>query len=159
MPRILIHSFTVPKAAIDVNGHVNNIEYMRWMQDVATRHSAAQGWTLEQYLKAGAGWVVRSHYIEYLRPAFEGDPVTILTWVAGFSQRSSPRKYLFVRESDRQILAEAETVWVFVDFRTGRPCRILDEVQSAFEVVADDDEMLQAVRRGPGGSGENGQYA
>ena len=41
MRGVFVHTFTVPPEAIDVNGHVNNLEYLRWMQEVATRHSAA----------------------------------------------------------------------------------------------------------------------
>ena len=43
MPRIYTKSMTVPRDAIDVHGHVNDQEYLRWMQDVAIEHSAAQG--------------------------------------------------------------------------------------------------------------------
>ncbi|MFH1910461.1 MAG: hypothetical protein ABIK91_00295, partial [Pseudomonadota bacterium] len=31
--------FLVPRDAVDANGHVNNVVYLRWMQDVAIRHS------------------------------------------------------------------------------------------------------------------------
>jgi acyl-CoA thioester hydrolase len=41
------------------------------MQDIAIEHSAAAGWPMARYVELGAGWVVRSHFIEYLRPAFE----------------------------------------------------------------------------------------
>ena len=116
------------------------------MQDVATAHSAAQGWTFERYLAAGAGWFVRSHYIEYLRPAFLGETLAVHTWVSGFTPRSSPRRYLFVRDADQVPVAQAETLWVFVDFATGRPVRIPGDVEAAFPVVPDDDPELQALR-------------
>ena len=56
--------------------------------------------------------------------------------------RSSTRHYEVTREDDGMLLATAKTVWVFVDFRTGRPVRISDEVRSAFPVVSHDDEEL-----------------
>jgi len=146
MRGVFIRTLTVSAESIDVNGHVNNLEYLRWMQEVATLHSAAQGWPLERYLETGTTWVVRSHSINYLRPAFAGDSISLLTWIAGFSERMSPRKYLFRRSSDQQVLARAETVWVFVDAAKGRPARIPDEFRSAFEIVSEDD-VLQAVRR------------
>jgi acyl-CoA thioester hydrolase len=151
MPRIYIHSFAVPPEAIDVLGHVNNLEYLRWMQDAATAHSSAQGWTLDRYLELGAGWFVRSHTIRYLRPAFAGDPIALATWVAAFDRRTSPRKYLFWRESDRKVIAEAETVWAFVDFRTGRGVAIPPEVATAFDVVPTDEDALEALRAGAAG--------
>ena len=30
----------VPDTAIDANGHVNNVQYVQWMQDAAIAHSA-----------------------------------------------------------------------------------------------------------------------
>ena len=145
MPRIYQHRFVIADDVIDVNRHVNNLAYLRWMQDVAVAHSTAQGWPLERYLALGAGWFVRSHFIEYLRPAFAGDQVTIHTWVKAMSARASPRRYLFVRDDDGEAIARAETLWVFVDFHSGRPAPISPEVMAAFPVVADGDAELAAL--------------
>jgi hypothetical protein len=66
--RIFSKRFAVPPEAIDIQGHVSNLAYVGWMQDVAIQHSAAVGWPLRRYLELGAGWVVRSHFVEYFRP-------------------------------------------------------------------------------------------
>ena len=137
--------FTVPADAIDVNRHVNNLAYVEWMQQIAIEHSAAAGWPLARYLELGAGWVVRSHFIEYLRPAFEDELVGVHTWVPQFDQRSTPRRYLIVREADRRILAQAETRWVFVDLESGRRRALPPELIAAFEVVADDAEVYRIL--------------
>ena len=117
------------------------------MQDAATAHSAAQGWTLERYRAAGAGWFVRSHFIEYLRPAFAGDTLQLYTWVKGMTGFSSPRRYLILRENDGLAVAKAETLWVFVNFGSGRLVRIPPEVVSDFPIVPDDDPELVALTR------------
>jgi len=80
---IYTRRFRVPADAIDVNGHVNNLAYVAWMQDVAIEHSAAAGWPMERYLQLGAGWVVRSHFIEYLRPVFAGERLAVQAVVEG----------------------------------------------------------------------------
>ena len=143
--RIYSKRFAVPSAAIDRQGHVNNLAYVGWMQDVAIEHSAAVGWPMDRYLTLGAGWVVRSHFVEYLRPAFAGDRLAIHTWVPEFTQRSTPRRYLFVREDDRQLLVQAETRWVFVDLATGRRRALPEELVAAFEVVPDEAEARRAA--------------
>ncbi len=145
MPRIYLNRLVVAEDDIDINQHVNNLAYLRWMQDIATAHSAAQGWTLERYLAAGAGWFVRSHFIEYLKPAFSGNALQLHTWVSDMTSRSSTRHYLVFRESDGSVLAKAKTVWVFVDFRSGRPLHIPAEIRSAFPVVLQDDPELVAL--------------
>lgn len=145
MPRVLVQSLSVPDSATDVNGHVNNLAYLQWMQDSAIAHSSAQGWPLARYQQVRAGWVVRSHYIEYLRPAFAGERLLLLTWVAGLRKRSSPRKFLFWRPEDQQVVARAETLWVFVDSATGRPCSIPPELASAFEVAPSEEDALATL--------------
>jgi acyl-CoA thioester hydrolase len=150
MPRVFTHTFSVPEEAIDELGHVSNLRYLAWMQDIAIRHSSAQGWPVERYLENGAVWVVRSHLITYLRPAFAGQTITLQTWVAEFKQRSSSRRYLVRRDSDNRILVEAETVWVYVDRQTGRPRRIPDELRAAFNVVPAEHETKFRFQR-PGG--------
>lgn len=97
--------------SIDIHAHVNNQEYLRWMQEIAIEHSSALGWPMERYLQAGASWYVKSHFIDYVRPAVLGDTLIACTWVGGMSERSSPRHTLFLRESDRQIVARAERTY------------------------------------------------
>ncbi len=121
------HRFTVPESALDQNGHVNNVVYIQWMQDVATLHFNAIGGAAAMQ-KAGATWVVRSHNIEYLVPLFAGEEVTVLTWVVNFRRVRSLRRYRFLRTGDDVLLARGETDWVFVDVASGRPCRIPDEM-------------------------------
>ena len=144
-PRIHSRRFAVPADAIDQQGHVSNLAYVAWMQDLAIEHSAAAGWPMERYLALGAGWVVRSHFIEYLRPAFAGEIIAAHTWVPAFSQCSTPRRFLFLREPDRSPVARAETHWVFVDLATGRRRPLPAELLEAFEPVADDAEVRREL--------------
>ena len=145
MPRIFELDLTVAEEATDEFGHVNNQRYIAWMQDVATAHSAANGWPMERYLEIGSAWVVRSHFIEYLRPAFAGERIEILTWAASLALREVARKYLFRRAADRQVLARAETKWVYVDLKSGRPRRVPEELLVSFEAVPEEDAELQAL--------------
>jgi len=145
MPRIFIQQIDVGPDAIDVHRHINNQEYLRWMQEIAIEHSTAQGWPMERYLQCGTSWYVRSHFIEYLRPGFLGDRLTVCTWVAGMSERSSPRRTLFLRESDKQILARAETQWICVNLKNGRPVPIPAELRAAFDLVEDDEEVFRQI--------------
>jgi acyl-CoA thioester hydrolase len=132
---VTLHEYdvVVGPASIDANGHVNNVEFVRWMQDAAVAHAEARGLT-EATRQAGAMWVVRSHHVEYLQPAFAGEKIRVLTWVADFRRAFSLRRYRFVRPSDGTLLAKGETDWVFIDARTGRPRSIPDALQAMFEL-------------------------
>jgi acyl-CoA thioester hydrolase len=137
MTPIFRHKFTVSPEAIDGNGHVNNVVYVQWMQDVAILHSDAAGCT-DMTRRIGAMWVARSHKIEYLSPAFVGDEIEALTWVADFRKVRSLRRYKFVRATDQTTLARGETDWVFMDAQAGRPRSIAEDVKAAFDLLPDD---------------------
>ena len=122
--------FIIPRGAIDENGHVNNVAYVQWMQDIAVEHYSAIGGVIAQ--GADATWVVREHKIEYFLPAFEGEEIEIRTWVENIRRVRSLRKYEFIRKSDNQVLVKGETDWVFVDIKSGRPLPIPEKVSSIF---------------------------
>jgi acyl-CoA thioester hydrolase len=151
MPRIYVKQLRVGEGSIDVMGHVNNQEYLRWMEEIAIEHSSAQGWPMERYLNSGASWYVSSHFIEYLRQALLGDEIAVCTWVATMTERNSARRTVFLRNaSRRQILARAETLWTFVDMRRGRSIEIPEEVRSAFEILEPEEEALREAGLLPG---------
>jgi len=139
MSLIYRHDIKVTPDMVDGNGHVNNVVYIKWMQDSAICHAEASGCN-QVTDSIGATWVVRTHRIEYLRPAFAGDAITVLTWVADFRKVQSLRKYKIVRTTDKAIIAEAETDWVFVDTETGKPRTIPDEVKKTLPVVRKEAE-------------------
>lgn len=124
--------FIIPASAIDENGHVNNVAYVQWMQEIAVEHYASIGGIQAQ--GNNATWFVREHKIEYLLPAFVGEEIEIKTWVENIRRVRSLRKYEFVRKSDGMVLVRGETDWVFVDAKTGRPLPIPEEVARVFSI-------------------------
>jgi acyl-CoA thioester hydrolase len=123
MPRIFHKPLIVGPESIDAVGHVNNREYLRWMEDIAVEHSAAQGWPMERYFKDGKAWVY--------------------TWIATWDRRTSVRRYAMTRQ--RKLVARGETCWTFVELASGRACDLPDEVTEAFFVVPGDDQELKAL--------------
>ena len=124
-------TITIPKSAVDENGHVNNVTYVQWMQDIAVEHYASIGGVSAQ--GPDATWVVREHKIEYFMPAFENEEIEIKTWVEDIRRVRSLRKYEFVRKNDGKVIVKGETDWVFVDSKTGRPLAIPQEVENIFK--------------------------
>ncbi len=139
MPRIYQHSFIVPKEAIDNNGHVNNVEYLRWMQQAAELHSQVEGCT-DASANLGATWVARSHRIEYFKPALLGEKIAVLTWVSNWRRARTLRKYKFIHLAFGSILTEGETEWIFVDAKTGRPRSIPEKISGLFELLPTHEE-------------------
>lgn len=134
---------TVEAGEIDALGHVNNLAYLKWMQSAAVAHSAACGWTTKRYIESGAGWVVRSHKIEYRSPARADEAILVRTWIADFKKVTSRRRYDIVRPADEVLLATAETVWVFIGFEHRVPRRIPAEVIDAFAPLFTENESKE----------------
>ncbi len=128
------YEFTIPPEAVDGNGHVNNVAFVQWMQEAAVRHFESLG-GMAPMQAAGATWVVHSHKIEYLKPAFAGQVLEVRTWVSDVRRVRSTRHYEFVRKADGELLVKGETDWVFVDAGSGRPKTIPEAVTRVFPIL------------------------
>lgn len=127
---------TAEDADIDGLGHVSNLVYVRWVQEVATAHSAARGWDLARYQQAGIVFVVRKHEVEYLAPVLRGERLRLSTWIDHWRGPSAQRHTVMVRLSDGREVARALTHWVLVGTQDGRPKRIPHELVEAFAAHA-----------------------
>ncbi len=132
LSEIYEYRLTVEQNSIDEMNHASNLEYLRWTNKAAVAHSKHVGWTPERYRDFGFGFIVRTHNIKYRIPALLNDAITVHTWIASMEKVSSLRKYRIVREGDQQLLATAETNWVFVNLQTLELSRIPSEVSEPF---------------------------
>lgn len=108
-------------ADIDELDHVNNLVYLRWVQEAAVSHWLALATPAEVDAIA---WVVLRHEIDYLHATRVGDRVTLRTWVGVAAGATFERHTEIVRTQDGQVLARARTLWCPIDPRTGRLRRI-----------------------------------
>lgn len=122
---------TVAAGDIDMLKHVNNIVYLRWVQELAIAHWQAAA-TPEQ--QANLLWVVARHEIDYKQPAFLGEALIGRTWVGAASRRAFDRHSEIVRAADRTVLARARTVWCPIDPHTFKPTDVSPEVRARFSV-------------------------
>jgi acyl-CoA thioester hydrolase len=116
---------------VDGMGHVNNIVYVRWIQEVAQAHWVAVAPASAQAMMT---WVVLRHEIDYLRPARPGDTVRAGTWI-GQAQAIRYERFTRIVRDDGMVLAQARTLWCPVDLATGRPRRVPPEVRTAFSTA------------------------
>jgi acyl-CoA thioester hydrolase len=114
---------------IDELGHVNNVTYVRWVQDAAVAHWR---WGAPEQDQRALFWIVLRHEIDYKHPALPGDEIIARTWVGGASRLKFERHTEMLRAADRKVLAKALTVWCPMDVVTGRPALVSDEVRRFF---------------------------
>jgi acyl-CoA thioester hydrolase len=125
-------NFRVRFCECDAYGHLNNVNYLRWMQEAAFGASGAVGYDFASYDTLGHLWLVRETTIEYLATLAYGDEVEIKTWVSDFRRSHSLRQYEFTNTRTGQVAARASTDWVYVNTQTLRPVAIPLEMQQAF---------------------------
>jgi acyl-CoA thioester hydrolase len=99
------------------------------VQDAATAHWQALASTEDQ---AAIVWVVMRHEIDYKAPAFGDDEILLRTWVGTASRLTFERHTEICRGRDRQLLAQARTLWCPISTATRRPTRVPPEVRERF---------------------------
>ncbi len=121
------HAIRVVASDIDFMGHVNNANYLTWVQDAVLEHwrAIAPPQAVAEHL-----WVALKHEITYRRPAFLDDEViatVVLERVQG-----ARAFYETVIHRGEEILAEVRSSWCCVCADTLRPARIAREVAARF---------------------------
>lgn len=138
--KIYTLSFTVKEKPENYIRHVNNLRYLEWFIDAATQHAETLGWGVQACKERSLAWVVKSHCIEYAKPALQGDQLIIYTWIHSFTRTRVIRRYKCVRKNDKNVICTAETVWVIVDDETGSPKAIPSDFLDRIAIVHQDDE-------------------
>ena len=119
----------VEAADLDDQDHVNNVVYVRWVQDAAIAHWRALTTT---EIQATVGWALLRHEIDYRAAARLGDEIIVRTRVGHLEGITFERLTDIRRAADGRVLAESRTLWCPIDPRSGRPRRVSDEVRSLF---------------------------
>ena len=123
---------TVSPSEIDEFSHVNNLVYVRWVQDVAVAHSTALGLGYAEYLARQQSFIVRRHEIDYLRPVLVGELVEVETHVTHIGLASSTRQTEIRRAATQELVARALTGWAYVDLTRGRPVKIPEDIRARY---------------------------
>jgi acyl-CoA thioester hydrolase len=132
---------------IDPLGHLNNAAYLSYTEEAAIQAGISYGVTRELSAEAGLGWTVARSRIEYLQPARFGDELEVRTWLAALKPASAERWYLLFRGMERVPIARAQTRWLTVDLKTGRPRRLPAWVREALRPnLSAGAAVLQAER-------------
>ena len=133
---------TVQAEHIDRLGHVNNVVYMQWMQQVATAHIDSLGLGLKEYLELKHAMVAVEHHVQYRKAAFEGEKIVLRTWLNEINALYLFRQYVFYRTQDQAVLFSGNTKWACVEIATGRPKRMSPTFTQAYQPLAVDINPL-----------------
>lgn len=117
---------------IDSAGHVSNIVYIRWLEDLRLE-LFEKHFSLQSFVKENITLVLSSTNIEYKRSIRLFDPVMAQMWVESLTNATIKlRAEFFV---DGKVTTEASHTAVFVDLRTMKPRRVPEIVQKKFSLA------------------------
>ncbi len=123
------HSFNVKKEDIDNLNHVNNVVYLKWINEISGKH---WGVLSTEEINKKYFWVVLRHEIDYLQSAILNDKITVYTWVGESSGVRSIRHVHIYNED--VLLVKAQTTWCLMDAKTQRPTRINNDIMKLLEI-------------------------
>ncbi len=120
---------------IDDYGHVNNLAYLKWCEDVAWAHTEAVGLGMGDYQRLDRAMALRKTCIEYKQPAFAGDSVRVANWIVDIGRLTATRRYQICWLDDGATLARARCDLVCIELGSGKPRRMPPEFAERYTVL------------------------
>ena len=114
---------------IDENGHVNNVVYLRWSQDMGTAHWRSLA---PPDAQATWAWIALRHEVDYRRALLLGETAHARTWVSDTTEGPRFDRFVRIDAPDGAMCAQARTTWVLIEQSTGRPRRVPEWITQMF---------------------------
>lgn len=118
---------------IDFVGHVNNINYITWMENGRVKLFEAMGISIFDLLQThNILPIITETFIQYKRPLFLNNQVNIECWVSLLNNASAILQFRFYNEK-RELCTTGHQKGSFIDSKTMRPVRLGGELRANFE--------------------------
>jgi len=122
------HTIIVNDNDLDSLNHVNNVTYLKWVQNVAEKHwSAICNTDIDDHYV----WVVIRHEIDYFLPAVLHDEITVTTYI-GDSYGVKSERFVEIKKDDK-LLAKAKTIWCLLDKNSMKPVKVPPEIMDILQ--------------------------
>jgi len=120
---------------IDMNQHVHNSRYFDYV--LAARYdqmARCYKMPMEEFLKAGYGWVVKTAYLDYKRPLALGDIAVVTTWVDEMLKNGVKVRFEIHKKSRGKLSCDGYFDYTMVSLQTGRGEKIPDWIAAKYSV-------------------------
>lgn len=122
-------NITVSPDDLDDRHHVNNVQYVQWVQDIAEENWIANTTTS---IRNSYYWVMLSHHIQYKAEAVLGDHLLLKTFVTKSEGLKSTRIVEIYNRDTHKLLTTSETIWCLMSHSKNKPTRITKEIADLF---------------------------
>lgn len=133
--QVFTRTFDPGPSDIDDNGHVNNVVYLGWAQDLAIAHWRSRAPAGDQDAYA---WVALRHEVDYRRPLLPHECAHARTWVADHADGPRFDRFVRIDGPDGSMCAQVRTVWCLIEKATGRPRRVPERMVEMFTLTPPD---------------------
>ena len=127
--------FKVRPDDIDMFHHVHNSKYFDYV--LAARYEQMEqhyGMPMEEFLKQGYGWVVKTAYVDYKRPLGMGDSFIIETGIIELNSKGCRVLFTITNKKTGKLCCDGWFDYVLIDIHTGRSARVTDEMIEKYSI-------------------------
>lgn len=120
---------------IDMNQHVHASRYFDYV--LAARYdqmARCYKMSMEEFIKLGLGWYVRSSFIEYKRPLLIGEWFKVTTWVEEIEQQNVKVSFKITKKANGKLASEGYCCYTMVNLSTGRGETIPDWIAEKYAI-------------------------
>lgn len=119
---------------IDMNQHVHSSRYLDYV--LAARFDQMERcyrFSMEEFMKTGFGWVVRTAHVEFKRP-LEIERILVRTWVDEISRTDVRVHFEIVKQKNAKLSCDGWFLYTMVDLATGRAKPIPDWIAEKYAI-------------------------
>lgn len=118
---------------IDFVGHVNNINYITWMENGRVKLFEEMGISIFDLLeKNNILPIITETFIQYKKALFLNNRVKIECWVSQLNNASAILQFRFYNEKN-ELCSSGHQKESFINSKTLRPVRLSEDMRACFE--------------------------
>jgi YbgC/YbaW family acyl-CoA thioester hydrolase len=120
---------------IDMFNHVHNSIYFDYV--LAARYEQMEqnyGMSMEEFLKQGYGWVVKTVFMDYKRPLTLGDAFLVTTGITYFHDTGCRVAFNIKNKKTGKLCSDGWFEYVMIDIKTGRSVKVTPEMIEKYSI-------------------------
>ncbi|WP_118195245.1 acyl-CoA thioesterase [Albibacterium indicum] len=128
-------SYRVRPDDIDMFQHVHNSKYFDYV--LAARYDQMRdcyGVTMEDFMDAGYGWVVRTAHVDYKRALVMGQEFTVETGITTMNSKGCRVSFEIKIKETNKLACDGWFDYVLIDIKTGKSTMVTQKMIDQFSI-------------------------
>lgn len=117
---------------LDSFGHVNNAQYLHYLEEARSEFLLQMGLSFHDFAAHGVQLVIVEANLKYLSSARYGDEVVIRGRCRDVRPASVWIEYVLTDKTSGRVIVTSETKGALIDAQTFKPCRAPEPFRAAF---------------------------